>query len=213
MDFKLLKEIARPQWVDILSSIRRGQGKPAGEIARDLGVSYMGVKQPCETMVKNGLLEAFRRPRPMGRPERIYRLTAKALGIFPQAGPSLALDLLKAVGEVFGASEPDKLLFTYFQGRAQFYKSKVKGKSVVERATAFAKLREAEGCLSQVAYDKDKGCRIEEYHQPLADLGRAYPILLKAEERMVAQVVGAKVTREQWKQGGQTVQVFYIDTL
>ena len=59
----------------------------------------------------------------------------------------------------------------------------------------------------------NNGFRIEEYHQPLADLCRAYPILLKAEERMVAQVVGAKVTREQWKQGGQTVQVFYIDTL
>jgi len=213
MDFKLLKEITRPQWVDILSSIKRGQGKAVGEIARELGVSYMGVKQHCETMVNKGLLEAFRRPRPVGRPEKIYRLTAKAQGLFPQAGASLALDLLKAVGEVFGASEPEKLLFTYFQGRAQYYKSKVKGKSVVERATAFAKLREAEGCISHVAYDKEKGFRIEEYHHPLADLCRVYPILLKAEERMVEQVVGAKVTREQWKQGGHIVHRFYINTL
>ena len=213
MDFKLLKEISRPQWVDILSSIKRGQGKAVGEIAREVRASYMGTKQHCESMVKKGLLEAFRRPRPVGRPEKIYRLTAKAQGIFPQAGTSLVLDLLKAVGEVFGASEPDKLLFTYFQTRTQFYRTKVKGKSVVERATAFAKLREAEGCVSQVAYDKEKGFRIEEYHHPLEELARAYPILLKAEERMVEQVVGSKVTRDLWKQGGQTVHVFYISTL
>lgn len=213
MVFKLLKEIARPQWVDILLSLKRGRGKAVGQVARDLGMSYMGVKQHCEAMVKKGLLEAFRRPRAVGRPERIFRLTTKAQGIFPQGGNEVAIDLLRTVGEAHGEAEPEKLLFNLFSRKAKAYKPKVKGKSVVERATAFVKLREAEGYVGQVAYDKDKGFRIEEYHHPLEELVRIYPSMLKAEERLIEQVVGARVTRETWKQGGQVVRCYYVNTL
>lgn len=213
MVFKLLKEIARPQWIEILGSIKRGQGKPVGEISAELGTSYMGIKQHCDAMEKLGLLESFRRPRPMGRPEKIYRLTAKAMPLFPAAGNEVVLDLLKTVGEIYGTAAPEKLLYNFFQSKTQYYKSKVKGKSVAEKATALAKLREGEGYLSKVAYDKTKGFRIEEYHHPMEEMCRAYPILLKAEERMIEHVVGSKVTRENWKNGGQTVQCFYISTL
>ena len=213
MVFKLLKEIARPQWMDILASIKRGQGKAVGEIAAELGTSYMGIRQHCDVMVKKGLLESFRRPRPVGRPEKIYRLTPRALALFPSAGNEVVLELLRNVGDVYGNAAPEKLLYNFFQNKTASYKSKVKGKSVVERATVLAKLREAEGYLSTVAYDKSQGLRIEEYHHPMEDLLRAFPVLLKAEERMIETIVGSRVTRETWKNGGQSVQRFFIATL
>lgn len=213
MVFKLLKEIARPQWMDIIASIKRGQGKAVGEIAADLGTSYMGIKQHCDLMVKKGLLESFRRPRPVGRPEKIYRLTARGQLLFPSAGNEVVLELLRNVGDIYGNAAPEKLLYNFFQNKTAWYRSKVKGKSVVERATALVKLRESEGFLSRIAYDKTHGLRIEEYHHTMEELMRAYPVLLKAEERMFEAVVGSKVTREPWKHGGQTVQRFFISTL
>lgn len=213
MVFNLLKEIARPQWIEILAAIKRGQGMTAGEISGELGTSYMGVRQHCEEMVRKGLLESFRRQRPVGRPDKLYRLTAKAQPLFPSAGNEVVLDLLKTVGDVYGGAAPEKLLYNFFTAKTKFYKSKVKGKSVAERATALAKVREGEGYMSKVAYDKSTGFRIEEYHHPMDDLCKAYPILLKAEERMIEAVVGSKVTRESWKHGGQTVHRFQISTL
>ncbi|MFM7182820.1 MAG: helix-turn-helix transcriptional regulator [Verrucomicrobiales bacterium] len=213
MVFKLLKEIARPQWMDILASIKRGQGKAVGEIAADLGTSYMGIKQHCDAMVKKGILDTFRRPRPFGRPEKIYRLTSRAQDLFPSAGNEVVLELLRNVGDIYGNAAPEKLLYNFFQNKTAWYRSKVKGKSVVERATALAKLRENEGYLSQIAYDNTQGLRIEEYHHPMEDLMRAYPVLLKAEERMIEGIVGSRVTREPWKHGGQIVQRFLISTL
>jgi predicted ArsR family transcriptional regulator len=213
MIFTLLQDIARPHWFDILASLKRGQGKAVGEVARELGASYMGIKQHCQSMVAKGLLESFRRPRKLGRPERIYRLTPKAQRLFPQAGNELVVELLKAVGEIHGIAAPEKLLFKMLETKGEAYRARVKGKSVVERATAFCRIREAEGYLSRVAYDKEKGFRIEESHDPLGEVWRAYPTLLKAEDRMVEQVVGAKVTGDLWRQGGQTVRIFQIRTL
>lgn len=213
MVFKLLKEIARPQWMDIIASIKRGQGKPVGEIAADLGTSYMGIKQHCDAMVKKGILETFRRARPFGRPEKIYRLTTRAQALFPSAGNEVVLELLRNVGDVYGNAAPEKLLYNFFQNKTTWYRSKVKGKSVVERATALAKLREGEGYLSRIAWDKAQGLRIEEFHHPMEELMRAFPVLLKAEERMIEGIVGSKVIREPWKHGGQVVQRFLISTL
>ena len=213
MVFNLLKEIARPQWMEILAVLKRGQGMAVGELAGELGMSYMGVKQHCEALRKIGMLESFRRPQPVGRPEKIYRLTAKVQPLFPSAGNEVVLDLLKSVGDVYGGAAPEKLLYNFFAAKTQQYKSKVKGKSVAERATALAKIREGEGYMSKVAYDKTTGFRIEEYHHPMEELCKAYPILLKAEERMIESVVGSKVVRESWKNGGQTVHRFQISTL
>lgn len=213
MVIKLLKEIARPQWMDILVSLKRSQGKTIGEIRDELGTSYMGLRQHCESMVKLGLLETFRRPRPVGRPERLFRLTAKVQPLFPAAGNEVVLDLLKMVGEVYGHAAPEKLLYNFFLTRTQNYKAKVKGVSVEERAASLAKIRDLEGYLSQLVGDKHIGLHIEEYHHPMEELCQVYPVLLKAEERMFEQILGTRVTREQRHLGGHTVQIFHISVL
>jgi len=210
---KTMREISRPQWLDILASLKRSKGKAVGEISEELGKSYMGIKQHCDSMARRGLLETFRRPRDVGRPEKIYRLTNACDPLFPQEAGAFSSDLLKAVADVYGKPAVEKLLFNLMQSRAERYRKKVRGKSVVERATLFAKLREEEGYSSRVAYDKEKGFRIEEYHNPLGEMFKAHPILAKAEDRMIEQVLGTKVTREVWKSGGQHICVFSVSTL
>jgi len=213
MLFKVLDDISRPQWMGIIRILKKSEGMAVGEMSRELGKSYMGIKQHCVAMEKKGYLETWRRPRPMGRPEKLYRLTAKVDPIFPAAGNELAVDMLKVVGDVYGATAPDKLLFNYFQNRVKYYASKVKGRSVVEKATVLAKLRDEEGYLCRCGYDKQRGFYMEEYHHPMGLLGKAYPILFKAEERMIEQVVGARVKRVRVRVGGQYVSRFFINTL
>jgi hypothetical protein len=73
---------------------------------------------------------------------------------------------------------------------------KIKGKSLVERATSLAKLRDAEAHCAQVDYDPRHGLRLTEYHSPLADLIKTYPSVAKMEEAMLSRLLQAPVQRE-----------------
>ena len=86
--FKLLRDIARPQWLDIMRHLKRSSGLSVNELAGKLGMSYMGVKQHCVELEKRGYLDTWRRPKAIGRPEKVYRLTEKADPLFqpPRCG-------------------------------------------------------------------------------------------------------------------------------
>jgi len=213
MLFHILRDLCRPQWLDILLVLKKSSGRSVGEIAEELGRSYMGIKQHCVSMEKIGYLDTWRRPRKVGRPEKIYRLTEKAEGLFPQAGNELAMGLLQVVGQVHGVNAPEKLLFNHFLAKAKVYRTKVRGKSVVERATALANLRDLDGYMARCMYDQEDGFRILEYHNPMQALMDAYPMAAKAEERMIEQVLETRISRDTITSGSQKVNVFRVDTL
>ncbi len=210
---KILRKISRPHWLDIIASLKGGRGRAVRELSTEMGMSYMGVKQHCDKMVKAGLLETFRKPVKVGRPEKIYRLTVEAAGVFPNEAGDFACDVLRGVREAFGAPAVERILFNLMQARGERYRKKIKGRSIAERAASFVALRESDGYHSKVVYKRDSGLHIEEYHNPLETLFKEYPVLVRAEERMIEQALGLKITRETWKSGGQIVRTFHIGTL
>ena len=162
-------------------------------------VRYMAVKQYCETLKKLGYLERTRAPRAeVGRPEIFYRLAPKAALLFPQAGVGFSLDLLDNLRSLFGESAPERLIFQYFQHQQERWKPRLaKAKSLVERATLLAGLRERDGCFSRCKYDPENGVRIEEYHQPLQPIFAKYPRALGMELRMLEALLGTRITRRE----------------
>ena len=140
---KVLRDFSRPHWVDIVQQIKGSPGLSVAELARRLKMSYMGVKQHCVDLEKKGYLDTWRRPKPMGRPEKAYRLTAKCAPLFPELGLAFAAELLENVRRNHGDTAPDKALFQYFQAQAERYAAKVKGETPEELAKSFAKLRNA----------------------------------------------------------------------
>ena len=61
MFLKTLRDIARPQVVAIFDAIKRSDGLSVTEIARELKMSYMGIKQHCLDLEKKGYLDTWRR--------------------------------------------------------------------------------------------------------------------------------------------------------
>ena len=127
MFLRSLRDIAKPQSVAVISLLKKSTGMSVAEMARELKMSYMGVKQHCVDLEKKGFLDTWRRPKDIGRPEKTYRLTEKARDLFPDAGCEVTLDLLKDVQAIYGPNAPDKLLFSYFAKRTDFYLKKVRG--------------------------------------------------------------------------------------
>ena len=126
-----------------------------------------------------------------GRPQLIYRLTAKGQRLFRQDDNRLAVSLLHEARTLFGVSAAGKLLFLYFQKQtAEHLKTMSGTASLEDRLAALAAQRDAGGHMARV----EGGCLVES-HVPLAGLFEAFPEAIAMEETMISKVLGVPVTR------------------
>lgn len=193
------RDLVKPQWVATIGELKVSGGLPVSELARRIDASYMAVKQYCEDLKDLGYLERSRIPRTeVGRPEIFYRLTVKADVLFPEAGAAFTLDVLESLRPLFGESAPERLLFQYFQHQQEQWQPKLaKAESLEEKATLLMGLREKSGCFARCINDPEKGFRIEEYHHPLHRIFGKYPRAIAMEQRIMEQLLGAKVVRNE----------------
>jgi len=145
MNQRLLAEIGRTQRLEILNSLKLTKGMSVNELVDKMGMSYMGIKQHCLTLQRDGYLDTWRRPQRMGRPEMVYRLTRRSHDLFPSDSNQITVELLDAIRDIHGPNAPEKLLYNVFETRTAALKAKVKGENVAERAKWLAKVRDSEG--------------------------------------------------------------------
>ena len=210
------RDLSKPHLLNLIEVIKKSNGMAVADLARELEMSYMGVKQHCQKLEKMGYLKTWRVPRNgVGRPEKLYELTAKCDALFPQPSSELVLDVMEGVQKFFGASSPEKIFFHHFDKlRTDWAVSINKGKSLVEKATRLADLRDKAGCFSRCKYDVEYGFRIEEYHNPMSQLFKAFPNLIKQEIRLMENLLGSKVKRQEVElEKGGTMVVYQIGTL
>src|SRR6188508_298775 len=130
MNQRLISEIGRTQRLDIINSLKRTKGLSVNELVEKMGMSYMGIKQHCITLHRDGYLDTWRRPQKMGRPEMVYRLTRRTHDLFQTDSNTFTLELLKSVQETYGPNAAEKLLYNLFERKTAALKSKVKGETV-----------------------------------------------------------------------------------
>jgi predicted ArsR family transcriptional regulator len=211
MNQQLLAEIGRTQRLEILNSLKRSKGMSVNELVRKMKMSYMGIKQHCLTLQRDGYLDTWRRPQKMGRPEMVYRLTRRSHDLFPTDSNRLTLDLLRSAQDIYGRNAPEKLLYHVFERKIEGLKQKVKGDTVADRAKWLARLRDAEGYMAQFTTDeKDGGPQILECHSPIMNLIDRYPIIGRLEQDMFEGVLGTSVRREENRNSGLYECAFYF---
>jgi predicted ArsR family transcriptional regulator len=211
MNQKMLAEIGRTQRLEILNSLKRSKGLSVNELVRKMKMSYMGIKQHCLTLQRDGYLDTWRRPQKMGRPEMVYRLTRRTHDLFQTDSNEFTLELLKATQETYGPNAAEKLLYNVFERKTADSKSKVKGETVSDRAKWLARVRDADGYMSQFVIDeKEGGSQILECHSPIVNLIDRYPIVGRLEQDMFEAVLGTSVRREESRNSGLYECAFYF---
>ena len=210
MNQKILAEIGRTQRLEIVNSLKRSKGLSVNELVRKMKMSYMGIKQHCLTLQRDGYLDTWRRPQKMGRPEMVYRLTRRTHDLYQTDSNQFTLELLRSVQENYGPNGPEKLLYNVFERKTVTLKSKVKGETVAERAKSIARIRDAEGYMSQFSTDEEGGLQILECHSPILNLIDRYPIVGRLEQDMVEAVLGTSVRREETRNSGLYECAFYF---
>jgi predicted ArsR family transcriptional regulator len=211
MNQQLLAEIGRTQRLEILNSLKRSKGMSVNELVRKMKMSYMGIKQHCLTLQRDGYLDTWRRPQKMGRPEMVYRLTRRSHDLFPTDSNRLTLELLRSAQEIYGRNAPEKLLYNVFERKITSTKEKVKGDTVADRAKWLARLRDSEGHMAQFSIDeKEGGPQILECHSPIMNLLDRYPIIARLEQDLFEAVLGTTVRREENRNSGLYECAFYF---
>ncbi len=199
--------------LDIIQRLKCSTGMPVRELSTAMEMSYMGVKQHCVELEKTGFLDTWRRSKKAGRPEKLYRLTPKADTLFGCAAPTLTLDLLATAERVYGETAPPKLLFAYFQAKTESLAPRfAKAATLLERAKLLAKLRSAEGCLSECGTDERGRLFLVEHHRPLRALAESYEIVDELECEMIERLLGCEVRRSVEEVSGLVRVTFQIKT-
>ena len=201
MNQRLISEIGRTQRLEIINSLKRTRGMSVNELVGRMNMSYMGIKQHCITLHRDGYLDTWRRPQKMGRPEMVYRLTRRSHDLFQCDSNQFTLEMLKAAQEIYGPNAPEKLRYNVFKNKTAALKAKAKGTTVAERAKWFAHVRDGEGYMAEFINDKD-GPQILECHSPIMNLLEQYPIIGRFEQDMFEAVLGTRVRRQVVRNSG-----------
>jgi predicted ArsR family transcriptional regulator len=210
MNQRMLAEIGRTQRLEILNSLKRSKGMSVNELVRKMKMSYMGIKQHCLTLQRDGYLDTWRRPQKMGRPEMVYRLTRRTHDLFTSDSNQFTLELLKSVQETHGPNAAEKLLYNVFERKISTLKSRVKGDTVDERAKWLARVRDGEGYMAQYSADEKGGPQILECHSPILNLLDRYQIIGRLEQDLFEAVLGTSVRREETRNSGLYECAFYF---
>jgi predicted ArsR family transcriptional regulator len=189
------REIAPSVSWEILAHVKRTGGISVNELTVLLKMSYMGVKQHCDDLKKRGYVDTWRRPKPTGRPEKIFRPTPKLDLVLPNWGNELCLGVLSLLSQVHGENAPERLLYSFLQQKGERWSSKLKSKSLRERAMEFTKVRIAEGWMCELSEDEN-AFRIVEQHSPLAEVARLYPNLWDMEAKVLEKLFSTSVKRD-----------------
>jgi predicted ArsR family transcriptional regulator len=192
----LLREILHSPVTEIIRHLKQSPGMSVKELCSAMKMSYMGIKQHCMELEKKGCLDTWRRPKPHGRPEKIYRLTPKLDILFPQAGEAMVLELLATAERVFGQAAPEKLLYSLFQAKTERYQARLAQETSMEnKVLALARLRTAEGCMSAAEISSDGALRLVDYHCPFAELSKKFPLVNEIECDMIERLLDCTVER------------------
>lgn len=208
---RLLAEIGRTQRLEILNTLKRTRGLSVNQLVAKMKMSYMGIKQHCLTLERDGYLDTWRRPQKMGRPEMVYRLTRRSHALFQADSNAFTLDLLQSIEEIYGPNAPEKLLYTLFERKTRDLQEKIKGETVEERARSLAALRDDEGHMAQFVNEPGGGgCQILECHSPIMNLIEKYEIIGRLEQDMFEKILKTPVRREETRTSGLYEAAFYF---
>jgi predicted ArsR family transcriptional regulator len=208
---QLLAEIGRTQRLEILNTLKRTRGLSVNQLVERMHMSYMGIKQHCLTLERDGYLDTWRRPQKMGRPEMVYRLTRRSHALFQSDSNAFTLELLTSIEEIHGPSAPEKLIYHLYERKTEALRPKINGETVEARAKELAALRDEEGYMSQyLSAPNEGGPQILECHSPIMNLIEKYKFIGKLEQDMFEKLLQVPVRREETWTSGLFEAAFYF---
>jgi predicted ArsR family transcriptional regulator len=174
----------------LLGVIKRRGPQRVGDLARALGVTAEAVRQQLVNLVEAGLVTAEIQKRGVGRPARLWSLTAAADARFPDTHAELTVQLIGAIRGAFGEAALDKII----RGRQieirRGYRAALEGaRTLAARVARLAEIRAREGYMAEWQRDGE-GFLLVENHCPICAAAAACQGFCRSELEIFRDALG-----------------------
>jgi DeoR family suf operon transcriptional repressor len=181
---------------EILTALKKSQPLTAKELADRFGVTANALRRHLKELEGEGIVQYQREIRGVGGPVFAFSLTEAGEGLFPRAYERALTEILDLVREQQG----DEGLVQLFQRRwdeiARVARPELERLPVDERATRLAELLTSLGYMAEARVSSGALPVLTEHNCAIRLIAERFPEVCAAEERFIADLMGAPVTRQ-----------------
>jgi predicted ArsR family transcriptional regulator len=169
----------------------------SAQIANQLKLTAMAVRQHLYALQNEGHVEHEERPVPIGRPAKHWQLTRAADQFFPEAYAELNVALIDALRDTFGEEGLEKVLVSRCAQQRKDYAKRIKPTdSLDKKLKELARVRTEEGYMAEVRREKNGSYLLVENHCPICAAANACQGFCSTELDLFRSVLGPGVDVE-----------------
>lgn len=200
-----MKSVPKDTRGAIVELLKKNDGMTAGEIAKELDLHSMTVRQHLSILERESYIQHYREKISRGRPVYIYKLTPEAKeSLFPNDYPRFALGTLDALVVIDGAEKVNQLLEYQMEAKIQMCLDDIQGKSLGEKIKVLAAFLDEEGYQVEVA-ETPNAYILKEHNCALDSIAQKYPQLCQLELALLQRLLDVPVERECHMPSGDSI--------
>jgi predicted ArsR family transcriptional regulator len=169
-------------------------------LAHALGITEVGARQHLAKLHGEGLVAFDDQAGEVGRPKRMWRLTAKGHARFPDTHGDLTVSLIESIRSVFGEVGLDRLIEARQEALVVSYRLALERcPDLADRVSVLTRLRTVEGYMAQFEMQEDGGFLLIENHCPICAAAKTCQGFCRSEIELFQAAFGAdiSVTRQE----------------
>ncbi len=171
----------------------RGQ-QAAVDLAAQLDVSPMAIRQHLQVLQDEQLVTYAEQRQPVGRPLKLWRLTAKTMAIFPDRHGDLTQGLLEGIVQVFGESGLEALIADRTNRQIELYTTLLdRDVTWQAKVVALAGVRTNEGYMAEAVEEAPDVWLLSENHCAIAMAAQACAAFCRSEGDVFQSLLGGNV--------------------
>ncbi|WP_417676994.1 helix-turn-helix transcriptional regulator [Roseibium sp.] len=148
----------------LLNALKASGPQTAGDLSSRLDVTPVAIRQHLDGLLAEDLVEFEDRKGSVGRPKRVWSLSPKGHGRFPDNHSGLVTGLLSGMKELYGQEGIDRLIAHRQETARKTYSKELKAAAGLgERLEILAELRSREGYMASVEQEDDGYLLIESH--------------------------------------------------
>ena len=180
---------------DVLIAVKRGQPVTAKELAAEFGLTPNALRRHLKELETEGLVRCSRQVRGVGGPVLAYSLTDAGEALFPRSYDTTLTTLLDNVRAQSGTDGVVQLFRAQWERVASGAPDELASLPLEERAQLLAELLTSHGYMAEATSTTGGEALIKEHNCVLRAVAERFPEVCVAEEKFLAEFLGAVVER------------------
>jgi predicted ArsR family transcriptional regulator len=174
----------------LLGIIKRRGPQRAGDLGRALGITAEAARQQLLQLADAGLVASEALKRGVGRPSRLWSLTAAAHARFPDTHSELTVQLIDSIRETFGPAALDRIIRGRQNEIRRAYRAALEGaRTLAARVARLAEIRAREGYMAEWRREGG-GFLLLEHHCPICTAATACQGFCRSELEIFRDALG-----------------------